>query len=235
MIEDLPDIQDAEYLISNIVSSLKLDENSLLLHALKNSYISCKEVKKGQTWNENGVFLKYVQFSFLVDENCEAVITDSIPDILKGSKSLLHYHGYRHVQWEPLVNVRPIEVDEHLYRNSDFISYSGCYYRSKSEVKVAKAFEKLGVTFIANGRGRFNSDGVQKTLEPDFIVFHEGKCAVLEVDGEAFHDDFKYEKDRDNTLMQNGFLFVEHYPASLCYNDPLSVAESFVSKMENFK
>jgi len=234
MIEDLPDIQDTEYLISNIVNSLKLDDSSQLLHALKNSYINCQEVKKGETWNDNGVLLKYVQFSILVDRNYETVIIDSISDLLMGSKSLLHYHGYRHVQWKPLIKVRPVEIDEHLYRSTDFVSYSGCFYRSKSEVKVAKALEIRGISFIANGRGRFSNDRVRKTVEPDFIVFYAGKCAVLEVDGEGFHDDFKYERERDNTLMQSGFLFVEHYSGSLCYSDPYSVVDSFINKLENF-
>ncbi|MFW0922035.1 hypothetical protein ACEWBS_22255 [Vibrio parahaemolyticus] len=234
MEEDLPAIQDTEYLISNIAKSLNLSDGSTLLQALRNSYVSFKEVKKGETWNDDGVLLKYIQFSFLVDIEHKGTIVDSFPSILKGSKSFLHYHGYRHVQWKPLVTVRPVKIDQHLYKNTEFISYSGCFYRSKSEVKIAKELENRNVNFIANGRGRFNCSSRCKTIEPDFIVFHNGQCAVLEVDGEGFHDDLDREKERDEALGQSGFLFVEHYSATSCYSEPEKVVESFIKKLENF-
>lgn len=230
MLEDLPDLLDIEYLVSNIVYYHKLDVNSPLFLALKNSYIFIKEVKKGETWNDNGVILKYIQFTFLVDVKYKNIIVDSYLDILTSCKDILYYHGFRHVQWKPIVKARPVESDKHLYNNKDYLSCSGCYYRSKSEVKIAKYLERIGINFIANARGRFRNDNLTKTIEPDFIVFYNGKCAVLEVDGEGFHDNSALENERDRTLLQNIFLFVKHYPASLCYNDPKYVVEDFIAK-----
>ena len=233
MLEDLPNLQDVEYLISNIVAHFKLTDDMPLYIALLNTHISCKEVKKGETWNRNGVDLKYVQFTFLVDKMHEKLIIDSLSDILTACKSALHQDGYIHVHWKPIINIRAFDINEHLYKNKKFISRTGCYYRSRSEVKIAKTLDELGISFLANARGRFKNNSLTKTIEPDFIVFLAGKFAVLEVDGEGFHDDSEYEKERDSILLKNGSLFVEHYSASLCYINPHAVVKDFISKFEN--
>jgi hypothetical protein len=60
------------------------------------------------------------------------------------------------------------------------ILHNGLYYRSKSEVRIAEALEKVeGVLFFPNSGSM--SHGVQK--EPDFLVIYRGKVGILEVDG----------------------------------------------------
>jgi hypothetical protein len=85
-----------------------------------------------------------------------------------------------------------VPIDSGNSNNRDHFTeeWGGLYLRSKAEVKVAEAFNKTGILFFANARGRV---GLQETIisngqlsgrvEADFLVFFNGKCVVLEVDG----------------------------------------------------
>jgi very-short-patch-repair endonuclease len=64
------------------------------------------------------------------------------------------------------------------------------YFRSKVEIRIAEELEKRGVTFFANARGRYSLNGspvaaqyLNGQVEVDFLVFHQGKCVVLQIDG----------------------------------------------------
>jgi hypothetical protein len=68
--------------------------------------------------------------------------------------------------------------------------WGGMYFRSKVEMKMAQELEQRGVTFFANARGRYSLEGspVSKELlngrvEVDFLIFHQGKCVILQIDG----------------------------------------------------
>jgi hypothetical protein len=73
--------------------------------------------------------------------------------------------------------------------------WGGLYLRSEAELRIAEALDKAGVLFFANARGRV---GLQETIvsngqltgrvEADFLVFSQGKCVALEVDG-AHHSE----------------------------------------------
>jgi len=62
------------------------------------------------------------------------------------------------------------------------------------------------------------------------LIFHERKCGILEVDGEAFHPPSRTveEHERDRLFKQNGILLVEHYDAKRCYNEPEGVVTEFL-------
>ena len=64
------------------------------------------------------------------------------------------------------------------------------YFRSKVEIRIAEELEKRGVTFFANARGRYSLDGspvaaqyLNGRVEVDFLVFHQGQCVILQIDG----------------------------------------------------
>jgi len=232
MIEDLPDVQDIEYLITNIHADLDLNGECSLSKALNSCFIQVEEVKKGETWNRNGVLYKYAQLTFSPEIEHTEVINSNLKKIMSACEKVLNYHGYRHVQWKPIIKFRPVPTDKHLYEDRNMISYSGCFYRSKSEVKIAKALENRGVNFIANGRGRFQGNAPEaKTLEPDFLVIYNNKIAVLEVDGDEFHDDKLKQVKRDELLKDSGFHFIAHYSAERCYTRPNEVVEAFLQQL----
>jgi len=234
MEQELPYIQDSNYIVSNLLDRLKLDENSPLYKAIISSSISTVPTRDGITLKHNGIELKYAQFTFWVDNKYLEVFKESIKPIMEICCSVLNHHGYTHGAEKPNIKIKPIDINDHLYKDEDFISNSGCYYRSELEVKIAKVLEDLGITFIANGRGRFQTGNNARTLEPDFVVFYQNKVAVLEVDGKGYHNDELYEIERDRVLMKAGFLFVKHYSGKECNNDPVSVVKDFLNKLESF-
>jgi very-short-patch-repair endonuclease len=70
------------------------------------------------------------------------------------------------------------------------------YFRSKVEIRIAEELEKRGVTFFANARGRYSLEGspvaaqyLNGRVEVDFLVFHQGKCVVLQIDGPQHNGD----------------------------------------------
>ncbi len=70
------------------------------------------------------------------------------------------------------------------------------YFRSKVEIRISEELEKRGVTFFANARGRYSLDGspvaaqyLNGRVEVDFLVFHQGKCVVLQIDGPQHNGD----------------------------------------------
>ena len=89
--------------------------------------------------------------------------------------------------------------------------WGGMYFRSKVEMKVAQELDKRGVTFFANVRGRYSLDNapVSKELlngrvELDFLVFHQGKCAILQVDGPQHKGQRERDYAGDRVLLREG-------------------------------
>ncbi|PNJ93200.1 hypothetical protein CEP14_13910 [Cylindrospermopsis raciborskii C04] len=88
---------------------------------------------------------------------------------------------------------------------------AGMYFSSKVEMKVAQELDKRGVTFFANVRGRYSLEGspVSKDLlngrvELDFLVFHRGKCAILQVDGPQHKGQRERDYAGDRVLLKEG-------------------------------
>jgi len=74
--------------------------------------------------------------------------------------------------------------------------WGGMYFRSKVEIRIAEELEKRGVLFFANARGRYSLDGspvaaqyLNGRVEVDFLVFHQGKCVILQIDGPQHNGD----------------------------------------------
>lgn len=105
------------------------------------------------------------------------------------------------------------------------IVHNGLFYRSKSEVKIAKALEQVeGVLFWPNSAAM--SHGVQK--EPDFLIFYRDKSGVLEVDGPTHAGRAADDSIRDSYFQRHG-MFVKHYPAEHCWGQPETVVKDFLS------
>jgi hypothetical protein len=89
--------------------------------------------------------------------------------------------------------------------------WGGMYFRSKVEIRIAEELEKRGVTFFANARGRYSLDGspvaaqyLNGRVEVDFLVFHQGKCVVLQIDGPQHNGDRSRDYAGDRVLLREG-------------------------------
>jgi hypothetical protein len=62
--------------------------------------------------------------------------------------------------------------------------WNGLYFHSKTELKIAEAFDRAGVPFYLNGWTRIHSAQHIDSKEIDFLVFYQSKWGILEVNGE---------------------------------------------------
>lgn len=117
-------------------------------------------------------------------------------------------------------------------RVTEFTEWNGLYCRSVPEEVIAKELERRGINFMLNPGGRFTIGDTRKTREPDFLVFlGEGKTAILEVDGEQYHQSAAADHDRDRIFRKMGIL-VDRFPASRCLKDPKGVVDDFLDCMK---
>ena len=131
----------------------------------------------------------------------------------------------------------PIESGHSGNREHFTEEWGGLYFRSKSELKIAEALDKTGVLFFANARGRV---GLQQTIvskgqltgrvEADFLVFLNGKCIVLEVDGVHHAEGEQVVRDyaRDRVLLRSGVATVR-FTAKDCTERPDEVVAELLS------
>lgn len=115
--------------------------------------------------------------------------------------------------------------------------WGGMYFRSESEIRLAEELERQGLMFFANVRGRVNNITApisknQSTgrLELDFLVFKNGQCLSLEVDGIHHNESDQKLRDyaRDRLLLKEQINTVR-FVANECYESPKLVVQELLS------
>lgn len=90
------------------------------------------------------------------------------------------------------------------------LEWGGLYLRSEAEMRIAQALNETEVLFFANARGRIglqdtivSDDQLTGRVETDFLVFYQGRCLVLEVDGRHHLEEGQVIRDyaRDRVLL----------------------------------
>jgi very-short-patch-repair endonuclease len=93
------------------------------------------------------------------------------------------------------------------------IEWGGLYLRSEAEKRIAESLDKQGILFFANARGRVSLNGAMISngelngrVEVDFLVLHQGKSLILEVDGKHHNEQSQTVRDyaRDRVLLKSG-------------------------------
>jgi hypothetical protein len=107
-------------------------------------------------------------------------------------------------------------------------------FRSEAEVRVAAALDAVGVLFLPNCLARLGLQDQRLNREADFLVCHNGKWGILEVDGEPFHPPQRATQDhaRDLLFQNHGILIVHHADATECYENAPQVVERFLRLLE---
>jgi hypothetical protein len=112
--------------------------------------------------------------------------------------------------------------------------WSGLRFRSNPEVEIAKALEQYpDIAFFPNCKGRLNTPNGKRNLEPDFLIFYQGKAGILEVDG-PFHTSERRveEQERERYFRNHGIRVVERFDAKRCQQEPELVVKEFLQMME---
>jgi len=107
------------------------------------------------------------------------------------------------------------------------LEWKGMIFRSKSEIRIAKTLDHRGIFFIPPTRVRLNAGkNDRQSRELDFVVCHEGKWGVLEVDG-PYHV-AKLDDQRDLWLRAHGVSNIQRFPSLRCYQEPQAVIDEFL-------
>lgn len=108
--------------------------------------------------------------------------------------------------------------------------WSNLRFRSASEVHIAQALDRAGVLFFPNCKARLGYSGNRRNREADFLICHEGKWGILEVDGEPFHPPSRTVEDheRDRLFHAHGILVIQHFDAQECYENPDGIVQKFL-------
>lgn len=115
--------------------------------------------------------------------------------------------------------------------------WGGLYLRSQAELQIAQALDRTGLLFFANIRGRVglhqvvvSNDQLTGRVELDFVVCHQGRCMILEVDGGHHSEQGQTIRDyaRDRVMLRAGLPTVR-FMASDCLSRPNDVVAEFLS------
>jgi len=111
--------------------------------------------------------------------------------------------------------------------------WQGFRFRSATEIKIAESLDRAGVLFFPLLKARVALEQGHRNVEPDFVVCHEGRWGILEVDGEPFHPPQRsaIEHERDRLFRRHGVVCVERFDANKCYNHPDKTVEEFLLLM----
>ena len=108
--------------------------------------------------------------------------------------------------------------------------WNGFYFRSKTEIKIAKALDRAGVLFYPNCKARLKASRNGDSKDTDFLIFYQGKWGILEVDGELGNPTVHtvYDHERDRLFKLHGIPIVEHYDVTQCEKQPERVVQEFL-------
>lgn len=110
------------------------------------------------------------------------------------------------------------------------IPWKGMVFRSKTELRMAKALDHVSIVFVPPTKVRLTSDSERQSREIDFLVFHGGRWGVLEVDG-PWHTQAS-DESRDALLRANGITCIQRYDADRAYHEAGAVVTAFIAYMD---
>lgn len=119
-----------------------------------------------------------------------------------------------------------------FYPNKPIYTWQGMRFRSKAEVQIAKALDRVGVLFMPNCLARLTDPrktDSRRNMEADFFVFYEGKWGILEVDGPSHKPESRVnEQERDRLFQHNGIAIIQRFINSRCERHPDDVVREFL-------
>lgn len=112
----------------------------------------------------------------------------------------------------------------------------GLWARSQYEEIIAQEIEKRHADiqwYLMNPGGRFTVKGERRSVEPDFVVFCDGKVGILEIDG-FFHENEKSQKQdklRDLAFSCNEIIVKRCTPNDVLQN-PEQIINDLIASLQ---
>lgn len=107
------------------------------------------------------------------------------------------------------------------------IPWKGMIFRSKTELRVAKALDHAGVIFVPPTKVRLTAGRDRQSREIDFLVYHDGCWGVLEVDG-PWHSQAS-DESRDALLRANGITCIQRFDSDRAYHETAVIVTEFLA------
>lgn len=120
------------------------------------------------------------------------------------------------------------QLSEGTYRS---IPYKGMIFRSKTEVRIARALEHAGVVYLPPTKARLNLEKGRQSREVDFLIFDNGRWGMLEVDG-PWHTQANNDA-RDALMRANGLAHIQRFDSDRCYHQPDAVVSEFLMRLRS--
>jgi hypothetical protein len=182
-------------------------------------------------------------YDILTDKNqlITQAIQKAIAAVLPENTYIRHFTVHvQHVSidanWrEELLEIaRGVGVHNQAAQGRALRIWKNLYFRSQSEIRIAEGLDRAGVLFFPNCRGRLGLTPNRENKEADFLICHNGKWGILEVDGEPFHPPTRTVQDhaRDRAFREHGIRLVEHFDATDCYEKADEIVERFLRLLE---
>jgi very-short-patch-repair endonuclease len=97
---------------------------------------------------------------------------------------------------------------------------------------VARAVDSAGVLFLPNCLTRVQiGPDKRATREADFLICHNGKWGILEVDG-PHHPRAVVDHERDRVFRGHRIKVIERFDWEECYKDAPSVVQQFLTLLD---
>ena len=94
-----------------------------------------------------------------------------------------------------------------------------------AQVKIAEILDRTSTLFIPNTQLRLTTPAGRQNHKAQFLVFHQGKLGILEVDG---REDAAQDQAVDILAINSGICLVKHYDATRCSEQPDLVVQEFL-------
>jgi len=124
-----------------------------------------------------------------------------------------------------LDKTRKAKSETELSDSESTIDWNGFRFHSDAQVKIAETLDRTSALFIPNSQLRLTTPAGRQNQKAQFLVFHQGKLGILEVDGP---EDAAADEAVDILAINSGICLVKHYDATRCSEQPDLVVQEFL-------
>ena len=114
-----------------------------------------------------------------------------------------------------------ITADAESSDSENTIDWNGFCFHSDAQVKIAETLDRTSALFIPNSQLRLTTPAGRQNQTAQFLVFHQGKLGILQVDGPE-------DEAVDVLAIDSGICVVKHYDATRCSEQPDLVVQEFL-------
>ncbi|MCF3608072.1 pentapeptide repeat-containing protein [Planktothrix agardhii 1033] len=189
-----------------------------------------EKVKKG---NLPSVIKRYLQRSKVnVQRNLTIEVNLSGANLsganLSGARLFANLNEADYVQTDLDKTITP-NTETKLSESENKIDWNGFCFHSDAQVKIAEMLDHTHTIFIPNSQLRLTTPAGRQNQKAQFLIFHQGKLGILEVDDVRSPEDAIQDEPLDIVSIDSGICLVKHYDATRCSEQPDLVVQEFLA------